>query len=118
MRRAVAAVSFARQQMLLHSFSFLPVRREDGWYLVSDCAVAQYLAGQNSAEGDRKRIDQALARSIEEASAEGLLLEPGSDVRPTCSKAEALARTSPSRPLLVTDAEGRLLGIVTPFDLL
>ena len=36
-------VSFVRQQMLKHSFSYIPVRHKDTWKLISEHSVAQYL---------------------------------------------------------------------------
>ena len=36
-------VAFARQLMLTHSFSFLPVQRDGKWMLISEGAIAKYL---------------------------------------------------------------------------
>ena len=36
-------VGLIRQQMLVNSYSYLPVLRENHWYLISDADIAMYL---------------------------------------------------------------------------
>jgi hypothetical protein len=103
-------VGYARQQMLLGSFSYLPVQLgDDVWHLLGDHAVAQYL----SVADDRSA---ALCRSIDEAHSEGLRLEEAEIVSPEATVSEVLHR-SRGRPVLIV-ARDHLLGIATPFDLL
>jgi CBS domain-containing protein len=103
-------VSFARQQMLLHSFSFLPLKQPDGWYLLSDWAVACFLAKH----GHSPRV---LSRHIGNAVDEGELgTTPCVVVAPEAPKSEVVVRLDGKPAVVVGD--GNLLGIVTPFDLL
>ena len=42
-----------RRQMLIHSFSYLPIKVKNKWKMLSDANLAKYLADQNKT----KRID-------------------------------------------------------------
>jgi len=111
-------VSFVRQQMLLNSFSYLPVQLEkDGvvsWYTIADSSVARYLREASSRTDRRRR----LARTVANAYAEGLLkLDPAITVAISAEIADVLAKFD-GRPLLILDEHQRLAGIVTAFDLL
>lgn len=55
-------VAHARQLMLMHSFSFLPVRLDGSWCLVSELGLAMYL---NNVTRDTRKI--RLCESIETA---------------------------------------------------
>lgn len=107
-------VSFARQQMLANSFSYLPLlTQRDGqsvWHLLLDSSIAKYL------QRDRK---QHLAKSIEEAIRDGLQVEPAQYCFVDAPVADALAIFT-GKPLLIVDKEelDLLIGIVTAFDLL
>lgn len=57
-------VAHARQLMLMHSFSFLPVRLDGAWCLVSELGLAKYLS-----EGPRKT---RLCESIAAARSNGM----------------------------------------------
>jgi hypothetical protein len=103
-------IALARQQMLTNSFSYLPIWFEDRWHLLSDHAVASYLAdSSNPREAVRQRIGAACERGE-------LLLERAVAVDTSVEVREAL-KVCGGRPVLVVD-DHRLLGIVTPFDLL
>lgn len=111
-------VSFIRQQMLLNSFSYLPVQLEvDGvasWNLISDSALASYLR-EVKGNGERKR---RLASTVAQAWAHELLrIEPATTISVGIEISEALTKFD-GRPLLVVDEAQRLIGIVTAFDLL
>lgn len=107
-------VSFARQQMLANSFSYLPLlTQRDGqsaWHLLPDSSIAKYL------QRDRK---QHLAKSIEEAIKDGLEVEPAQCCFVDTTVAHALAIFN-GKPLLIVDKiqPDLLIGIVTAFDLL
>jgi len=104
-------LSFIRQQMLANSFTYLPVWSSTHWQLVSDYHVARYLR-----QGDRK---SKLAKTLEEAVNDGLILEQVSTCFADASINEVLEKSN-GKPVLVIDREQteRLVGIVTPFDLL
>ena len=109
-------ISFIRQQLLVNSFTYLPVSVPQGktrWQLVSDYAIADYLR-----KGDKRkeRLATTLEKALEEADLE---LEPAGICHPDASINEILELSS-GKPVLVVEAgqPDRLLGIVTPFDLL
>jgi hypothetical protein len=113
-------VSFVRHTMLLNSFSFLPVevQRSDvppGWYLLSDLEVARYLRGGEVGDLSKRRLGE----SVEAAVQNGLVLYPAKTV-PASTPIAALVKEVEPRPLLVVSnlEEARLVGILTPFDLL
>ena len=106
-------VAYARQLMLTHSFSFLPIF-QDSWKLLSEVAIARYI---QSSESWGKR----LAANIKEASQNGLELLPARIVRLKDDVTELLnaETTTESRRLwLVQDDEDRLCGVLSPFELM
>lgn len=105
-------VAFARQQMLVNSFSYLPVKWLGKWVVVSDGAIARYLAKQADA-------DKALKRTLESAVDSGELgLEPAFCVRPEAAVLEVICSATENVVLITTEDEGALLGIATFFDFL
>jgi CBS domain-containing protein len=104
-------LSFIRQQMLANSFTYLPVWRPRQWELISDYSLARYL------RGDARRT--RLASTLEDAVNDGLRLD-GVTTCFTDSPVNDLLEKSEGKPVLVVDREQteRLVGIVTPFDLL
>jgi len=106
-------VAHARQLMLTHSFSFLPVMLER-WMLVSEIAMAKFLRRNTN----RK---QSLATSIETASTRGLDLVVAKVVNASAEVDEILVTNSAddgSTLWLITDSENRLSGVLTPFELM
>jgi hypothetical protein len=113
-------VSFVRQQMLTHSFSFLPlwhtINHSEGWYFISETAVARYLRQVSAGEERNSR----LATSVSDAITAGLLkATPTEPVRPDLTITQAVERLN-GIPLVVADPSSPevLLGIVTAFDVL
>lgn len=102
-----------RRTMLMHSFSYLPVRdRNKNWKLVSDQALAKHLQGRSNSDRTRR-----LAQSLEDS---GLLLLDANRVGSDVSVSEVLDQLD-SRPVLVVrEVNGciELVGLVTAFDLL
>lgn len=109
-------VAYARQLMLTHSFSYLPILHGGRWKLLSELAVVGYLYPMN-----RARKDIALAQSIEDAVGAGLKLLPAKKVKPMDEVAELVA-ASAARPTptlwLVVEASKRLTGVLSPFELM
>lgn len=104
-------VAFARQQMLVNSFSYLPVQWEGAWSVLSDRAVARFIGGQSIPA-------KALKQTIEEAVASGeLALESAYCVLPEATVKDVLRETN-GGVVLVTSIHGSLLGIATFFDFL
>lgn len=113
-------ISFIRQAMLENSFTYLPVNIAASgpatWRLISDYAVATYLRAASGANDRRQRLGQRLEQAL---ASDQIKLVPVTVVSPSQSPHEALS-VSEGRPVLVIDAAApdRLLGILTPFDLL
>ena len=112
-------LSFVRQQMLVNSFSFLPVLDETGQptgQLVADCSLASYLL---------KSRKKRLAHTLRYAADSGEL--PLLTTRICCSTDKVNHVLDDERvkdqrlPVLVVDEQGgrkNLIGLVTGFDLL
>lgn len=113
-------VAQARQLMLMHSFSFLPVRISEQWCLISELGLAKFLNVKSKQKRDR------LGMSIERATAEGLeivrlegsrLLSTKMFVQDVLSKCEVIA--GPMLWLVVdSEHQDRLVGVLSPFELM
>jgi hypothetical protein len=103
-------ISFIRQQMLIESFSYLPLWKEEKWHLISDGAVAIYLLT------DRK---SRLADTVEEAINKGLTIESAS-IHYCDDLVTNVFQAAHTAPMLICRKEciSDLIGIVTAFDLL
>jgi CBS domain-containing protein len=112
-------VSHAREKLLTHGFSFLPIwiaeQPGPGWFLISDYAVTKYLR-----VSDKRVRRQRLATRIEKAiSPKEIELIPCLTRDPEWPAEEMVSKFD-GKPVLVVD-ESRpenLLGIVTAFDLM
>lgn len=109
-------LSFIRQQMLVNSFSFLPVIDLSGvWCFISDLELARYLRVKAGAR--RIRLAETLEAAV---SSGGIDLLQAETVGPN-ENVETVAARLGQAPLLVT-AGGQLkrdlVGIITAFDLL
>lgn len=113
-------VSFVRQQMLANNFTYLPIwdRKigEPEWRLISDRAVATYL---RSAHGNKERKTR-LATTVEDAVATDALELEKVRCHHSGTSVEEIIDTLDHSPVLITDRDyhERLVGILTPFDLL
>lgn len=106
-------VAHARQLMLMHSFSFLPVFL-DKWKLVPELSMARYL---HKSQNRRK----LLAARIEKAAQSGLELIDAEVVNPTDKVAELLKSSKPDNlPTLwlVLGQQNELCGVLSPFELM
>jgi hypothetical protein len=113
-------LSFIRQQLLLNSFSYLPIYietdKESGWQLIADYAVAQYL---RSASSKNKRKER-LAEPIGEAWERGKIHLQKAKDRSADTYISSILDILTIRPILIVDKnqEDHLLGILTAYDLL
>lgn len=110
-------VAHARQLMLMHSFSFLPVRIEEKWKLVSEVSMAKYLSSATSASEKK----QLLATTIHAASTQKLELIDAQVTQPSAMVSGILANTKVgvSQTLwLVVDDHDQLAGVLSPFELM
>lgn len=105
-------LSAIRRTMLLNSFSYLPYQDESGaWKLVSDCHLVQFL---RRPDGNRAN---SLLMPLEGAVKDGLkVCEPYAC--PAKTPIIEIAARITEEPCLIMSDEGRLIGIVTAFDLL
>ena len=103
-------VSFARQQMLANSYSYLPIRYKGEWNLISDAAILKYVHSERKTR---------LSDSVSDAISHGLQLETARCVDPNDS-IELIIKNLGEKPVLVTDPfdSDRLAGITSAFDLL
>lgn len=111
-------VAYARQLMLMHSFSFLPVRLNGEWCLVSELGLAKYLSG-----GSRRTL---LCQTIEAAKISGMkvvkvpdneLLHAQMKVDEVLSRAKV--QQGPTLWLVVDCARhDHLAGVLSPFELM
>lgn len=106
-------VAHARQLMLMHSFSYLPVYI-DQWLLVPEISMAKYLHRNPHRKG-------LLATPIQEAAGNGLDLVQANVVSPTTQISDLLkAKTPNDGPMLwlVQDDRNHLCGLLSPFELM
>ena len=106
-------VAHARQLMLMHSFSFLPVFL-GSWKLLSEAAMARYVQGGGN-------WVQLIAATIEDASRNGLKLVDAKVVGLKDDVHTLLAEDDPNTPhmlWLVEDENNRLCGVLSPFELM
>lgn len=105
-------IAHARQLMLTHSFSYLPVFL-NGWFLVSELSMARFLHRS-------KNRAALLATSIEDAAAD-LGLIKATVVNSTDNVADLLKNGSGAvAPMLwlVEDGNGGICGVLSPFELM
>lgn len=110
-------VATARRAMLGNSFSALPILWQGQWSLITDYSIMRSLQAKDSlAEQNRiltMRIDDALKQKV-------LGLTAAVTCKPSAPIAEAVKHMTEHPTLVVDEISGqpRLLGILTPFDLL
>lgn len=113
-------VAHARQLMLMHSFSFLPVRIGDSWWLVSELGLAKFLC----VNSETKKI--RLGQTIESAKAAEMELIEVSDndllradmaIDPLLQQAQV--QRGPMLWLVVDVGQPtHLAGVLSPFELM
>ena len=104
----------------MHSFSFLPVRLDNKWWLVSELGLAQFLNVGREKKFSRLglTIAEAVTKGLEPVPIEdGQLLTtaiPVSDVLDS-----ARVKTGPMLWLVVDESRSdRLAGVLSPFELM
>lgn len=105
-------LSMVRQRMLEHAFTNLPISSslpDEDWHMISDHQLAVFL-------GETDNRVERIATSIDDARHMGLETTKAVIVDADTPVSEALRRMG-TQPLLV-GARGRVVGIVTAFDLL
>jgi hypothetical protein len=112
-------LSFARQQMLANSFSYLPVFIGNKWKLLSDYNVARFLrtVPPEQTAVARERKDRLATLVRDAIAADPSIVEEAVTVNPDEQVNETI-RSINSKPLLVVDNQNNLVGILTSYDLL
>ena len=110
-------LSLIRQQMLVNSFSFLPVRNEKNeWQVLSDQELAKYL--RVKAKTRKERLAKSLESALkDDETSNKIILLPVDTVSSTFPVKDVELKGVPV--LVVYDAnQTDLIGIITAFDLL
>lgn len=111
-------VAYARQLMLAHSFSFLPVKLKQNWLLLPEISVAKFLhRRQNRKELLAKEIQEVGGLKEDGAELELIparIVTEASSVDDLLGEADATVQTL----WLVDDGHGGLAGVLSPFELM
>ena len=109
-------VSYVRQQMLKHAFSYLPILMENAWWLIPEYSVARYLRGAPLRNVRKKRLATCVRDAV---ATDELPLLQAHTVAPEDLIAETLQRIG-EHPILVVDPahEDVLAGVLTSSDVL
>lgn len=110
-------VAQARRTFLASSFSYLPILLGDQWRLLSDGMIMRFLRAAGNDEERKCRLAMQIGKAMT-AGLEELPVATPCDGGLTIDKLPDLMGDQPV--LVIEDISGapRLLGIVTPFDLL
>ncbi|MCP4624276.1 MAG: hypothetical protein GY850_12185 [bacterium] len=112
-------LSFIRQQLLLNSFSYLPIYietgKEPGWLLIADYAVAQYLRSASSKTERKER----LAEPIGEAWAQGKINIQKAKICLVDTSISNILKILTIYPILIVEKNRKdhLLGILTAYEI-
>lgn len=115
-------VSFVRQMMLEHSFTYIPVYMEDEgegkWYVISDYDIAMYLRSATNSDRRGELLSEPIVKVIEsdKTREEACTICPDKKVKDVLDDLEK----GVGRPILVARPDNRkeLLGIATAHDLM
>lgn len=115
-------VAHARQLMLMHSFSFLPVRHGQKWFLLSELALAQFL-NVLPADVRKRRLGWRSGGVAHVPPLEFEEVPPDRLLAPSMTIDDELqrARASSGPTLWLVVDEGRaehLAGLLLPFELM
>ena len=105
-------IAYARQLMLTHSFSYLPVYLDE-WKIVSEYSMAKFLHGASNQS-------KVLAVSIKEAAVQGLKLSKAKMVEAEDDVSSLLNNSSDEGQSLwlVSDKNKGISGVLSPFELM
>ncbi len=111
-------VAHARQLMLMHSFSFLPVRLDNKWWLISELGLARFLNVRRTKK--ITRLGLTIAKAVEaglEPVEAGQLLTTEMPVHDVLESAHV--QDGPMLWLVADDSRSdRLAGVLSPFELM
>jgi CBS-domain-containing membrane protein len=113
-------IAHARQLMLTHSFSFLPVRLGSSWWLISELGLAKFLSVNREAKKIRLGLTVQDAKA---ANMEMIELSEHDLLRATMTIDDVLQKSpmknGPMLWLVVDDIHpDHLAGVLSPFELM
>lgn len=113
-------VAHARQLMLMHSFSFLPVRIDEAWWQLSELGLAKFLSTNAETKKERlgKTIELAKKSGMEMVALEEKdLLRASMGIDDILKKAKV--QHGPMLWLVVDESHPEhLAGVLSPFELM
>lgn len=111
-------LNFIRQQMLAHSFSCLPFKKSETWFLVSDYLLASYLRNENRKIKLNETLEDAIHQLEKTEFGKIHLIKSGKVL--LNDPVEKMFAESNGKPVLVFEDGNyqRLVGIITPYDVL
>lgn len=110
-------VSHVRRVLLANSFSQVPIFTGNAWRLISDAALVRFIKSSNTPPTRKEKLEIAIGEAIGEQkikTTEAVCCAPDEDI-------DMLISRGIEQPVLVIEeiaGKQRLVGIVTPFDLL
>ena len=108
-------ISYVRQQMLSHAFSYIPIRYDNSWKFIPEYSIARHL---RNAWGSvrRERLSASVSEVVEANNLELLQAHTVGPGEPITSTLDLIGE----RPLLVIDTEHAeaLVGLLTASDIL
>lgn len=112
-------VARARQLMLMHSFSFLPLKLGTKWVLVSEMSMVKFLSVKSDTR--KERLAMTITEAIQTPDGlETVTVRPRGILRPDTVTGLLLAKSkvSGSPMLWLVIEKGHLVGVLSPFDLI
>ncbi len=110
-------VSQVRQAMLSNSYSSLPIFFEDRWHILTDQAIMDYIYRASDKRDKKERLSAKLETAIQTGE---IKLLDASCFNPEAKLVDIVPRMVVGPGLIVEDRDEskRLVGILTPFDVL
>jgi len=115
-------VAHARQLMLMHSFSYLPIRYENDWHLLSELHLARYLCTSNAQKA--VRLGRTIAEAVRESPKLQLIKIDAAALLSADQAIEKLLNDAhheqrPTLWLVIDKAQqDHLAGVLSPFELM
>ena len=112
-------LGFIRKEMLINSYSYIPVYYQGKWHLISDYNLARYLRDTNTKNEKKKRESETVEIACNQKNREKYLkLESAHTFYP--EEEISVEEINSTKPILVVDRSDskKLYGLFTGFDLL
>lgn len=107
-------VAKIREMMLRYSFSYLPFKWEDKYYLIADYQIAHIWKNLDYRDKYTTPFSQIFSEKFEESDPTMKRI----NTEPFDKEKEINKLPIPTQPILIKDTENHIVGIITPFDFL